>query len=625
MPQDPLYRLDIAPLTPLPLTRSPLFSYRHNEALPLGTLVQVPFGRRSLRGIVVTAEVLPGRAPLWLKPIERVIYRAWLNAYQLAIAQSIGERYLSSLGNTLKHFVFPLPKKITAQLIEKPSQTKLTRKKAPKALYIEAKTDTELHTLLEQKIKAGLKRSGSLLILGPDLLLTTLLKHKLEALAPEKTVLLTSQLTGKQLCETWEKIRSGQAKIIFGTRQALFAPLTKLRDIIVLFPEERLSYKQWDMTPHYEAEWVATKWARQTGATLTYLTTALGLTHWQHFPRALHPHLNAPTIINRRMDGKGARARVLAKELEKTLKSLPVGSKVLSIAKERGVAGVLICQHCRTVARCPNCEHLLGEAASGHFRCSKCQYESPLFPKCRACSHMTFKSFGFGTVRVERELESLLPTLRILRLDRDTLASRSAWKTVVTKLERADFDILITTQEIGTLLPLPPFDLIVMLEGDHSLTFAHFDSEERLFLQVKRLTAKLKPDGKLMVQTFAPEERVWCMSLVGNTKAYMEELLDERKLLGYPPVTAMIHIVPGKGVVLTSREREQLRKRLEEVLKIFSGFTVSPFFEKKTGGQGINHHLLIKYPAETPLPDILMTFLKRESQHLHIDIHPFHT
>lgn len=625
MSKPSLYRLDIAPLTPLPLTRSPLFSYRHDEALPLGTLVQIPFGRRSLRGIVVAAAVLPGRAPLWLKPIERVIYLAWLNPEQVAIAQTLSERYVSSLGNTLKHFVFPLAKKIPAQPIVKPSQRKNLRKKQVKTLCIEAKTDTELHTLLEQKIKAGLEHPGSLLILGPDLLLTTLLKHKFEALAPEKTVLLTSQLTGKQLFETWEKIRSGQAKIIFGTRQALFAPLTKLAHIIVLFPEERLSYKQWDMTPHYEAEWVASEWARETGATLTHLTTALGLTHWQHFPRSLHPHLKAPTIINRRMDGKGARARVLAKELEKALKALPIGSKVLSIAKERGVAGVLICQHCRTVARCPKCEHLLGEAASGHFRCPKCQYESPLFPKCRVCGHMTFKSFGFGTVRVERELEQLLPTLRILRLDRDTLASRSVWKNILAQLERADFDILITTQEIGALIPLPPLDLIVMLEGDHSLAFAHFDSEERLFLQVKRLTAKLKPTGGFMAQTFAPEERVWRMSLAGDTKAYMQELLDERTLLGYPPVTAMIQITSIKGVTLTPRDRERLRERLEGVIQALPGFTLSPFFEKKTGRQDKSHHLLIKYPAGTPLPEALMTFFRRESQHLHIDIHPFHT
>lgn len=614
-----LWRLDIAPLTPLPLTRSPLFSYRSPLAIPLGSLVEIPFGRRTLRGIVYAAAPLPGRAPLWLKPIHRVIAPAWLTEHQRVLAQTISQEYISSLGNTLKHFVFPLPKKITA-LVPKLRETTRHSSRSPKVTCHEFLTDTTLLTWLEKKIRAANTSTTTLFILVPDLLLAELIALRARTMVP--TTLLTSRLTGKGFYEAWSAIRTGGTRVIIGTRQALFAPFTNLKDIMVLFPEETLSYKQWDMTPRYETDFIVRHLTRAFGAKLTYLTTSLGLREQISFPKAAYPTLRPPLLVDRRQDGKGARAKVFGKVLIEKLKAVPTTNKVLLIAKERGVAGVLLCQSCRTTARCPECHHILGEQASGEFRCLACGYRSSLFPRCSACGHFNFKSFGYGTVRVEREYERLWPEKRTLRLDRDSLAPKKGWDVLLQRLIIGDFDTLITTPELGTLLPLPPCQLIAMLEGDHSLAFARFDSEERLALQVKRLTAKLSPQGILVVKTFAPEERIWRTAKTGTLAPLFTLLLEERTLLGYPPVAAMIQVAPLKTSGVGRDKLRSIRDRLMVVLKSYPDFSLTPVFERKSGRQTAEPVFLIKYPGERALPKELLVWINRESQHLAFDVHP---
>lgn len=621
-----VYRVDIAPLTPLPLTKVPFFSYRSALAVPLGSLVEIPFGRRTLKGIVFASHPLPGRAPLWLKPITRVIFPAWLTDAQRHIAEFVSEQYFSSLGNTLKHFVFPLPKHLPEGRPAKAPKTRRTQpSRGAKELHIELSLDSELIRFLEAKVRSRLKQQGTLFLLVPDLLLAHSLERRLHAIAKDQLVTITSRLTPKKLLDAWEALKNGQGRIVIGTRQALFAPLSDLRDIIVLFPEERLSYKQWDMTPRYEALPVAQAWAKRSGARLTWLTTSPGLTSIKRLKSKEERLIQKPTIIDRRLDGKGARAKVFAKTLGTALGALPPQAKVLLLAKERGVAGVLACQNCRAIARCPECQHVLGETISGSFRCLTCGYASSLFPACRSCGHMSFKSFGHGTAKVEAEWERLFPRQTIWRLDRDSLATAAGWRESTRRLERGDFDTLVTTPEIGTLLSLPPLDLIAMLDGDQALAFPGYDHEERLLIQVKRLVAKLAPGGNLFIQTFTPEERLWRAFQSGETATIEAELLEERSLLGYPPEIAMIQIRPGKDAGISREAFGRIRERLASIVANLAGYRITDVFESRLPGRGHTDAFLIKYPPKAPLPRPLVDCLKRESGHLMIDVHPLQT
>ncbi len=627
MAKSSLYRLDIAPLTPLPLTRAPFFSYRSDTSIPLGSLVQVPFGRRSLRGIVYARAPLPGRAPLWLKPVEQIIREGWLTEEQRLLAESISEAYFSSLGNTLKHFVFPLSKKDTIERAPGTSSKVKTRTKASLETGLEIESDQMLQEKLLEHLTKNVKKKEATLILVPNLLLLATLEQTLKKSFPEEVMALSSKLTPKQIETSWGKIRAGEATIILGTRQVIFAPFTRLRHIIFLFPEERLSYKQWDMTPYYEALFGARTLARLFKSSLTLITPSPGVLseafpkNWKKIPSSLP----APLLIDCRLEGKGARSKILSKEVEKQLKTLPVSSKVLFIAKERGVSGVMICQKCRTTARCPSCQHPLAENKEGVLRCLNCTYESSIFPKCAKCGHMHFKGFGVGTVRVERELERRFPDKRFLRIDRDALRKADDFKMIVKKLTDNHYDWLISTPEIGTLLQLPKQDFIVMLEADHSLLFPDFEGEERLTLEVNRLQAKLGARGMLAIQTFTPEERIWQWLTKKQEEKLWQTLLTERESFGYPPLTAIIKIsLQPKLKAVTLPDLHAIHKRFVKTLENMKNIEISPVYTPKKKWGVDPPSFLIKYPAGQALPEDLNTLLRRESTHLKIDIHPLH-
>lgn len=629
----PLYRIDIAPLTPLPLTRSPFFSYRHNASLALGTLVQIPFGRRSLRGIVYAANPLPGRAPLWLKPIERVIREGWLTHEQRELALRISDQYFSSLGNTLKHFVVPLAQKtlLPTVPVRKGKSSKQPLVKKPRIKVVECGHDEELWEILEKRLHQSLLKKEMLLILVPDLLLLATLETKLQSIFPHKTITLSSKLTPKQTEQAWHMIRSNERPIILGTRQAVFAPFPTLEHIIALFPEERLSYKQWDMTPNYEALTALQELSYLFSSSLTYLSTArsLSLQPYQQAPskkkKSQSPKQPAWRIIDQRQDGRGARSRLLAKPIEALLKTVSPTSRVLFIAKERGVSGVITCQKCHTTARCPVCHHALAENKAGLLRCLNCRYESNLFPTCAQCGHHHFKSLGIGTVKLERELEKLFPHQALLRLDRDSLKTPVNIREHQAAILSARAPWIITTPEIGSLLLLPKQDFVVMLEADHTLAFPDFEGEEKLFIILKRLQAKLLPFGQVIIQTFTPEERLWQFLSQDKEAELLLELHEEREHFGYPPVTAIIKISlldQVKGV--SKKTLEAVRERCLQQLPQETPITLTPVFQVSRYGGTSTPHFLIKYPADTTLPDTIHTLLRRESAHLKIDVHPLH-
>lgn len=628
-----LFRIEVAPLTPLPLERSPLFSYRSKESIPPGSLVEISFGKRYLQGIVFESAKLPGRAPLWMKPVGKVILPSWLTSKQRLLAKYMGETYFSSLGNSLKHFVFPLSKKILADCslntkISSRHQTKKVTLSPEKDLIQEVNSDQALWTMVDHAL-ASARPKETCLILLPNLILAEFAAQRYSAMFPHEIAVITSKLTKKALFESWQQIRSGSIRFIFGTRQALFAPFPKLTHIIMLFPEETLSYKQWEMTPHYTSLSLIHFLKQSFHSKLTLLTTSLGLREQELAPsKALSPPYQ-PLIIDRRKDGKGARSRAFAKSLQTLLEETTKQQKILLVAKERGASGIMICQHCRNTARCPDCEHVLSEAGEGNFRCLSCGFKSDFFPKCRTCSGMNFIPFGFGTIRVEKETERLLLGRRVLRIDRDALETTAGWKKTLDKLCRGQFDVLITTHEIGTLLPLPPLDLIAMLEGDHVLRRPEFDSEERLALQVKRLLAKLAPKGQCVIQTFSPEERIWQNITAGTFVNYFELLLEERKLLGYPPATAIIQLTPLELSFLKKKiDTAEMEKKRDELVKLLvsskdfrvPSLLIRPTTQKSRPSPA---SILIKYPPQQELPPKLLTWLKQHSSQFSIDFEPY--
>jgi primosomal protein N' (replication factor Y) len=273
------FTIDIVPLTKIPLTRNQSFFYLHNEKLPVGTLVDIPLFKRSVEGIVLGAKKdFPRLGNIELKKINKVLEENFLTAEQLRLANFISDYYISPLGVVMKNFV---PKRVKSrnpkQVIcntnhksivlteeQKEAVWSISKFKIQNSKFLlygpsgSGKTEVYIHSILKLREK---DKNLQFLILVPEKTLTPQAIERYGAyFGSGEVVTLSSNVSKGQYYSNWLKIRSGEAKIVIGTRMAVFAPFKKL-GLVIIDEEQDMSYKQWDMNPRYDARTVAEKLA----------------------------------------------------------------------------------------------------------------------------------------------------------------------------------------------------------------------------------------------------------------------------------------------------------------------------------------------------------------------------
>lgn len=599
--------VDIVPITRIPLSRNQSFSYLSDKEIPTGSLVSVPLFRRMTEGIVT------GHRPdfdrlgnIELKKVSKVLEENFLDKKQIELAQFLSDYYFSPLGIVLKSFI---PKRVKART-KKQTAINKTPEKRNVILTIEQKsaiqqisTNQKLPTtnyLLFGPAGSGktevyiesiknLPKNQQALILLPELTLTPqAIERYSEYFGLENIAVMTSKISKGEYYRQWQKIKSGEIKIVIGTRMAVFAPFKKL-GLIVVDEEQDVSHKQWEMNPRYDARTVAEKLAELHKGKIVFGSATPSVESYQktingEYTLVEIPHLKIPGAPKKDYDGPEVVIVDLKREkweknhspISKKLRSeiaYAIKNKLQTILfiNRQGMSSFSVCTGCKTVLKCPQCEKALIYDNSGIYKCTTCTYVTSIMPVCSKCKGISFQNIGLGTQKIEREIANLFSSARIARMDSQTMKEAGAQEKIYYDFVLGKIDILIGTQMLTKGWDLPNVALIGIIDADNMLAIPDFSVNSRAFQNIIQVAGRsnrphAKFRGMVILQTFNPLQELFRFAAERNFKDFFAKEIKERKDLSLPPFRRLIKLVfQNYDKKKVSQETERLYSILMEI------------------------------------------------------------
>ncbi|MBW7901916.1 MAG: primosomal protein N' [Rhodocyclaceae bacterium] len=540
----------------------------------VGRRVRVPFGRRSAIGVIVALPAASEFAPEQLKPVEEILPEPklpadWFRLCEFCAAYyqaPLGEVMLSTLPAGLKRLDPPKPRTPRAAKAPPPPAPapELTAEQAAALAAVRAagpgfkpfllfgvtgsgKTEVYLRLIAD-----ALEKGGQALVLVPEINLTPQLEARVAARFPEAgLVSLHSELTEAARLRNWQAAFSGQARIVLGTRLAVFAPLPDLA-LIVVDEEHDPSFKQQDGM-RYSARDVAVFRARDRGVPIVLGSATPSLESWAN---ATAPEMRGRYALLELKERAVERARLPAVQridlrrekaeeglsgilLEAIEKRLVRGEQSLVFLNRRGYAPVLACTACGWISQCKRCAaNLVLHLKDRRLRCHHCGFETRIPRACPTCGNQDIHPFGRGTQRLEEFLAGRFPQARILRADRDAAKSRKQWEALVERIHAGDADILVGTQMLAKGHDFPKLTLVGVVGADAALFAADCRAPERLFAQLMQVAGRAgraELPGEVLIQTQYPDHPLYAAVVNHDYPAFAATQLAERKVAGFPP------------------------------------------------------------------------------------------
>ncbi|MCQ2408038.1 MAG: primosomal protein N' [Oscillospiraceae bacterium] len=404
--------------------------------------------------------------------------------------------------------------------------------------------------VFEKLIALTLRQGKRALLLLPEIALTPQIVQYFQSRFGNQVALIHSGLSLAQRFDTDKLIRRGEISIVIGTRSAVFAPLENL-GLIILDEEGEHSYKS-EQSPRYHAAEAAKARAKYHNAALVLASATPSLESRYLAERGVYRLLRMTTRYNQaplpavtiidmneeRINGNGGPFSVaLADALNENLQR---GEQSILLLNRRGYHTLLQCTKCYEPVYCPNCSvPMTYHKTNGSLLCHYCGHVQPPVTKCGKCGNDRFRQLGFGTQRLEEELQVLLPDARILRMDADTTMSRSAYETGFRAFARHEYDILCGTQMIGKGLDFPNVTLVGVVSVDKALFSGDYRSYERTFSLVTQVVGRGgrgKSAGRALLQTYMPDHYVLNLAAQQDYDRFYSEEIAMRRALMFPPV-----------------------------------------------------------------------------------------
>lgn len=406
---------------------------------------------------------------------------------------------------------------------------------------------TEVYLRLVERVLANGQQA---LLLVPEINLTPQLEARVSARFPEAgLVSLHSELSEAARTRNWKAALEGHARIVLGTRLAVFTPMPDL-GLIVVDEEHDSSFKQQDGM-RYSARDVAVFRASERGVPIVLGSATPSLESWANATEEGHRYrlltLQKRAVENARLPAVqriDSRSEKLQDGLSGALlmaieKRLLRGEQSLVFLNRRGYAPVLACAACGWISRCQRCAaNLVLHLADGRLRCHHCGFESRVPKHCPSCGNQDIHPFGRGTQRLEETLALRFPTARILRVDRDSAKSRKQWEALVAKIHDGEADILVGTQMLAKGHDFPRLTLVGAIGADAALFAADWRAPERLFAQLMQVAGRAgraELPGEVLIQTQFPDHPLYAALVRHDYPEFAGELLKERQQAGFPP------------------------------------------------------------------------------------------
>ena len=407
---------------------------------------------------------------------------------------------------------------------------------------------TEVYLRLAQR---HLERSQRVLVLVPEIGLTPQLVGRFAARFPDVPLaVLHSGLTDGERLAAWRDAHGGHARLVIGTRSAVFAPLPSL-GLIIVDEEHDSSFKQQEGGFRYSARDLALVRARllRIPVVLGSATPSLESLHNVAAGRLTRLSLperaaaaTPPTL--RLLDLRGERVHAGLSTTATTAieRHLAADGQVLVYINRRGYAPTLACTACGWVAPCLSCDaRLTVYRQADRLRCHHCGADRELPRQCPQCGYAV-KTVGQGTERVEETLAATFPGVGIARLDRDVVRRSDELEAVMSRVASGEARILVGTQMVAKGHDFPALTLVVVLNADHGLFSTDFRAAERLaqtIVQVAGRAGRAERPGEVLIQTEYPEHPLLSGLLSGGYDAFASAALEERRNAGWPPFSRL--------------------------------------------------------------------------------------
>jgi primosomal protein N' (replication factor Y) len=396
------------------------------------------------------------------------------------------------------------------------------------------------------------------LMLVPEISLTPSVQAQFLARFSSQVALLHSALSENERHEEWWRIRRGEAKVVLGTRSAIFAPLSNL-GVVIIDEEHDTSYKQ-EETPRYHGRDVAVVRARLAGALAvlgsatpsleSYWNACEGKYRLAALPERVEGRKLADVeIIDMRQEFRETHTQVpVSRRLKQEIETqLSKRQQTMILLNRRGYSWFLLCRSCGQTQRCVNCSISLTYHRREHrLICHYCGYSAPVPARCPNCDSQHLYYVGEGTEKVEKKFAELFPGARVARLDRDVARRQGQFRHILDEFRRGQIDLLVGTQLIAKGHDFPGVTLVGVVSADIGLGLPDFRSAERTFQLLTQAAGRAgrgESPGRVLVQTFYPDHYAIRMAAEQNYEAFFHKEMRFRRMMHYPPVTALANVI----------------------------------------------------------------------------------
>jgi primosomal protein N' (replication factor Y) len=407
-------------------------------------------------------------------------------------------------------------------------------------------------------MRAVLDAGRSAILLVPEIGLTPAVAAQLHEIFGDAVAILHSALSDKERAEQWHRIRRGEARMVAGTRSAVFAPVADLA-LIVVDEEQDSSYKQ-EETPRYHARDVAVMRAKMAGAAVVLGSATPSLESYFNAKKHKYALLEMRDRVEARplpevevVDMKveyqeTGSEQVISRKLAEEIKArLERKEQIMILLNRRGYSPAVLCRSCGKTAECANCAIALTHHRSEHrMKCHYCGFQAPVPKVCGHCGSEYVHFLGTGSEKLEELLHGMFPQARIGRLDRDTVRSHEDFERTLNALDNGELDILTGTQMIAKGHDVHGVTLAGVVAADAALSMPDFRAAERTFqllTQVAGRAGRGKTPGKVIVQSYFSDHYAVQYAAQHDFVGFYEKELRFRSWMHYPPYSALANVL----------------------------------------------------------------------------------
>ena len=423
------------------------------------------------------------------------------------------------------------------------------------------------------------------IVLIPEIALTYQTVMRFYRRFGDRVAIMNSRLSAGERYDQMMRAKAGQVDVMIGPRSALFTPFPDL-GLIVIDEEHEPTYKS-EQTPRYHARETAIRRAETEGASVVLGSATPSMEAMYRAKRGEYvlfemknrsrmQQMAEVYTVDMREELKNGNRSILSTKLKELMEDrLEKGEQIMLFLNRRGYSGFISCRECGHVVKCPHCDVSLSVHRDGKMRCHYCGYEQPKITVCPECGSRYIGEFRAGTQQIEDMVRETFPQARVLRMDMDTTRQKDAHEKILSAFANEEADVLVGTQMIVKGHDFPNVTLVGVLAADMSLYTGDYRSGERTFQLLTQAAGRAgrgERPGEAVIQTYDPSHYAIETAAKQDYKAFYEEEIRYRELMGYPPAEQLLAVfVSGEDEALLEKGCHYLREYILRVIRHLSG------------------------------------------------------